>query len=427
MSKSKRVFFLETFGEIAARVGYYLLEHRETSLIGLCGVLKLSKKEVAKALSLLIHFGIVGFNNFRGNMVRYYVQKDLSEMVNRPVYLDWAERTYGMAGLALVMETSLKGVLRSEEVPVEYIEMYRRLLVDGILVDKKVVDNSAGIGTAGLGIGDGLVKRAKVSEKQEEKSGEKEKRCLVLSKEKIKARIVADLFEAEIERRFTKGTRVVFAVINNQHPVPATLRTVLQKLEGVELGKDGCIIDGEKMEREEWVQEHLHYLKAFGVISGPFEKYSVNYDWFLQQIKIGLVTNYVQTVSGESVSTVLSMLLSRGYVEDRFVQKYTLMDASVCKKALFTLLTENIVVAQMVPRTPDCLPSKSFHFWRADPDKVLSSAHHIVYEKINHLYFEIEHSRESKYLLSRADYKHKQETLLGQLERLHTMYFVLGL
>ncbi|OAG29436.1 hypothetical protein NEDG_00569 [Nematocida displodere] len=408
MSESKRVFFLEAFGGIPARVGYHLMHNREKTLVHISRSLGLQKKTVAKALSLLIHFGVVGFNNFGGRGFRYLVKESYTHLINNPVYLQYLERAYGAVGLAVGAEMLLQGRLKGSDIPEDMVQVSQKMVQEGVLTEN-------------------VTESKEVKKIRMEESRDFGAKVLRLSKEKVKERILGERLEQEIEKKFSKQTKIVFAVVRHFYPTTAPFKAIAQRVAMFDLQEDFGMSGVEGMTLEDSVRSHLAYLVAYGAISGSFEKYQLNYEWCVRNLKLTAVLDYCEMHISAGSSSLLALLLSKGYVEDRFLQKHILMDPAQSKSLLFALLSEGLVSTQMVSRTTECLPSKSFHFWHASTSKIFFMLISGLGAKISDCYLELEACKESAEVLPKQEYRHRLETLYKTLESLHLFYFTLGL
>lgn len=400
-SKRRRLFFLETFGELPGAVGEHLQKHREKTLAALCREIPYSKMEIAKALSLLIHFGAVGFTNTMGRF-KYFVKEDHGHLVNYPVYLEYLERESGGAAHPVLSELLIKKEMRLAELPPEFVRQLTTWQASGII--------------AAVGQG-GAVKKPKLAESADSPRME-------IALEKVKQGVINQLLEEHLDRQFTPQTKMVFLVVKSLYPLSVPLKTIVQQLALLKI-QDLAIVGQSTLEAA--TVEHLRYLTGYGVVSASFERYQVNYAECLNKLKLQSLQEYCEKYLEEHSATVVTHLLSRRYIEDKFVQKHLLLENAQCKQALFSLLSEGLVDTQMVPRTPECLPSKSFHFWHADMPTVLVALRARVYARINAAYLELKQCRDHQAVLPRGEYRHKTDALYTALTHLHTIYFVIRL
>lgn len=405
---SRRVFFLEVFGETPAAVGYLLLHHRGATLSFLCRESNLSKKEVIKALSLFIHFGIVGYYNYKCTGFRYYVKEGHLEIYNYPVYLQYIGRKYGDKALEISSEILVRGVVSGESLSPEALEVSEKLLNEGVFVDA-------------------LEGPSENRKRVKEEAPPVKKRNLFLALEKIRNAFIKELVEEEIERALGARAKEIFSLLLSAYPLPMPLKILLQRAEKTSLANASGILHGESLSLESSVGEYLKYLIGYGAVTESFEKYTVNYEGMVQKIKTDRVLEYYRREAGDSGSLILSLLFSRDYVEDKFVQKHLLLDSSLCKKGLFSLLAEGAISIQMIPRTSECLPSRSFQLWRASPEMCTEIIKRQLQEKIGLLYLELQKQMKSSYLVAHMDHPHKTDGIFLALDQLHILYFIFGI
>ncbi|KAI5190071.1 hypothetical protein NEMIN01_0856 [Nematocida minor] len=397
MSCSARVFILEGFGDVCSKIGYYLLNNRDVGLVSIYKNTQLSRKDVIKGLSLLIHFQIVGFANYSGKGTRYFIKNGYSSLNSYPVYIDYAERTYGPFGGQIATEILVRGRIGMNSFPSEMLECARKMIKDGVLSEESLSG----------------VKRVK----------DESEKYIVFSKRNANAKILSELFNNDITKRFSENTKKVFLAVKSFYPAPSSFVKVLERCKefGVQAEEYG------ETSIDAVVQKNLKYLIGYGALSGGYEMYQVNHESYLDKIKKEIALEYCDMFMGPNASTILSMLLSKGYVEDKFVQKYLLMEPSECKKTLFALLADRLISMQMISRTADCAPSKSFHLWSANIRKLLPIVEKKVQEKLNSSYIDLTTLQENKMFIVPSEYKHKTDLIYGVLERLHVFCFVLGL
>ncbi|KAI5175139.1 hypothetical protein NEFER01_1367 [Nematocida sp. LUAm1] len=405
---NRRVFFLEIFGEVPYKVGSLLLHHRGATLSFLCRESKLSKKEVIKAISLFIHFGVVGYYNYKCTGFRYYIKEGHLEIYNYPVYLNHIERNYGEKALELGAEALVYGVISGESLSPESLQISEKLLNDQIFVDS-------------------LENCSENRKRLKEETPPIKKRNLFLSLEKIRNAFIKELLEKEIEKVFGKKAKEIFSILLSAYPIPMPFKILLQRAEKTSLVGGSGILHGEGLSLEGSVREYVRYLVGYGAVIDSFEKYIVNYDGMIQKIKIDRILEYYRKELGESAALILSLLFSREYIEDKFIQKHILLEASFCKKGLFSLLSDGAISIQMVPRTTECLPSRSFHLWKGNSIICMEVIKRKLQEKIGLLYLDLQKHMENAHLIGRMDYIHKTDGIFSSLEHLHILYFIFGI
>ncbi|KAI5188626.1 hypothetical protein NECID01_0239 [Nematocida sp. AWRm77] len=401
VSKCKRTVFLEVFGEIPSTVGRHLQEHREKTLGALCKEIQHTKMEIAKALSVLIHFEVVGFTNTEGRF-KYFVREEYFYLADCPVYLEYLNRVCEKTEAAILCEMLVKKEVREKDVPEELRPQIKTLQSKGFI---------ARIGKP---------KEIKIPKT----SADTEEEGLRVALEKVRQCIVNQLLEETIEKHFTRSTKVVFGIVKSMHPLSVPLKTIVQQISLLKI-QDLEIAGHTTLESA--VNEHLQYLSGYGVLSSSFERYQANLSVCMSKLKVQCLQEYCDRYLEEKTSTVIAHLLSRRYIEDKFMQRHLLMDSAQCKKALFSLLREGLVSTQMVPRTAECMATKSFHFWHADESSVYSALQHKVWTRINACYLELRQCREKQGILTQSEYKHKTDSLYNALAHLHTIYFVIRL
>ncbi|OAG29823.1 hypothetical protein NEIG_01169 [Nematocida sp. ERTm5] len=400
MPWSERLFILEIFSNVCAKIGYYLLKNKDMSLISIYRNTQIGKKDAIKGLSLLIHFGVVGFTNYTGRGVRYFIKKAHFSIINYPVYIKYCEDVYGPHGSQIAMEVLIRKKIGVGSIPEELMETAKKMIRDGVLTEESVNG----------------VKRVK-------EEGEK---YLIFSKKSVDSKILTNFFYNDISQHFTENTKKVFSAIKSFYPAPSPLNRVLERCAEFQVVPESTGLSTSP-NINETVQKHIKYLIGYGAVSGGYEMYQVNHESYLDKIKKKVLLEYCDMYIGSTASTVLSMLLSKGYIEDKFIQKHLLLESQECKKTLFLLLSERFVSLQMIPRTADCAPSKSFHLWSANIRKVFGILEQKVQSKLNENYIELSTLEENKLFTVPGEYKQKTDQIFGALEKLHTFCFILSL
>ncbi|EHY66478.1 hypothetical protein NEAUS04_0702 [Nematocida ausubeli] len=400
MSPNERLFILELFGDVCERIGYYLLKNKDTSLISIYKGINSSRKDAVKGLSLLIHFGIVGFTNYSGRGVRYFIKQGHSSLINYPVYISYCETLYGPQGSQIVMEVLLRRKIGMSSIPEELLECAKKMLREGILAEESAQG----------------VKRVK----------EDTERYLLFSKSAVDSKLLTMFFYNDILSHFSENTKRVFSAVRSFYPAPSPLNRILERCAEFHVEPE-ALSSTKTLSMSETVQKHIKYLIGYGAISGGYEMYQVNHESYLDKIKKNVLLEYCDMYIGSIASTVFSMLLNKGYVEDKFIQKHLLLEPQKCKNILFLLLSERFVSLQMIPRTADCAPSKSFHLWSANPRKVFAVLEQKVHSKLNENYIELFCLQKNKLFITPGEYKHKTDQIFNLLEKLHTFCFILSL
>lgn len=395
MHTNRRVFLLEVFGDICGKIGYYLEKNRDVSLFSICKNTGMGKRDTIKSLSLLIHFGVVGFTNYSGRGVRYFINSSHGSLNNYPLFLNYVDRVYGASGSQIALEVLIRRQLSIGSISEELLTCAKKMLLDRVIQE----ESSSG------------VKRVK-----EETGG-----YVTFSANSVSSKILNEMLCNDILKQFTDTTKSVFCALGTFHPAPSPLNKVVERC--LELG----VQPDRGSTHPETIHKHIKYLVAYGAVSKNHGIYQVNLQVYLDKIKRNFVLEYCELYIAPFSSTVLSMLLNRRYVEDKFVEKHLLLESSECKKILFMLLSERLISMQMIPRTADCSPSRSFHLWSANLHKTIHVVEQKVHKKLNDTYIELKVLQEKKLFITPSEYKHKTDLIFIALERLHLFCFILGL
>lgn len=401
------------------------MHHQDSTIYSICKALKIKKRDAQKALSLLIHFEIVGFNTYKEDVVKYFLKDKITDTVDSVVYLDYIERIYGVEGFCLGLETCIRKKVKVSDLPEKYIDVYKRMMKDGIIVEESLKENLKDT------TGKEETEKVKKEKKEEQMRAEKIAR---LEKGKIRQKIINEIFENEIEKKFNTQTKTIFRIVSGFYPRAAPIMHIVQRAKHFSMDKNsGVMLDSsfynESNESyiEYVVKVHLSYLAAFGAITESFERYQLNYSWIIERVKIDRMIDYYISEVGEGAGIVLGTLLDKKYIEDKFMQKHVLLEASDLKKTLFSLLEKEIVSIQMIPKTSECISSKSFHLWHVNTEVAISQTKIKVFNKINSCYLEISKCKEEEECSGGEEHKEKLDLLYAELEKLHQFHFILGL
>lgn len=401
MGGSGRLFVLEMFGEVCSKIGYFLLRNKETKLGVMNREIGISRADLMKGLSLLIHFQIVGFTNYAGKGTRYFIRHGINPVINYPVYVDYAEKVYGVSGAQIMAQLLIRRRISENSISNELSAVFGKMVKDGIIAEEHLEG----------------VKRVK------EESG----RQFVFPKKQVDRKIVFDIFCRDVLRHFSENTKKVFCAVRSFHPSPSSLHKLVERCRELGVQSENSTENSTESGFNELVRKNLKYLMGYEAVSGSYEMYQINQEVYLDKIKRNCLLDYCEVYFGPTASAVLSMLLTREYVEDKFVQKYMLIESSECKKVLFSLLSEGLVSLQVIPRTADCAPSKSFHLWSAVIDRTVLKVKQKVFERLNRTYNELFDLEKDRMLVHPSEYREKTESLFCSMERLHEFLFVLGM
>lgn len=409
MGAPARAFLLDGLARRTRKVGAYLLRNMFRSLAEISLALNLPKKEVAVALTSLISLDVVKFVCIPSG-TKYYVCDPLGRLADDPVYLKYLAQSSPdlPLNLAARLVVHRRICLPAEAPPGNTGEDTRsalnRMMQEGILRLPATAEPREG--------------NAKRPRQIHGANGQEVELNLNTLRKKIMDKIVS----CKVEAQFTKQTAHVLEAVRNCFPAPASFSSILQQSSKF-LEINGTGIRAFPITTEKAVAEHLKYLVAYGAVSAAGERYQLNHTWCLKQIRAAALIEYCENYVTEDGGRLLPLLLAREYVEDKFIQRHSLMDASRAKKALFLLLSENIVQIQMVPKTPECLASKSFHLWRSSIDIASRGVRDNVVARIRDIHKNLFETDGDTCGLAEEE-QMGREALVATLEHLYHIYFV---
>lgn len=412
------LFAVEQFGKVPEQIAKYLLCNREKGLAAIAKDTGLPKSDVLKGLSVLIHYSLVKFVYIRG--FKYFLDvEEVHGNTCNPLYLEYVDRKYGEAGAYVVLELMVRRSLSLGELPEALVEAARSLAAAGVLEELE---------------GQREHKRLKQFGKRASEDGaggpgaplEGSKKFL-LNRRVLDARIMEEAVEEEIERRYNRQTRSVFAAARSFHPLPATAKGIAQRVSETHCSTNdfgftedlGQVAGASSLETA--VHAHIEYLLADGALLESPGKYHANLELLKERAKRSAISDYIVDVAGEESSRIFNMLLEKKVVEDHAVQRHVLMENSAIKAALVGMYREGLVDTQMIPKSSECVANKSFYFWRADQQLVEDNLRRRVFGKINDAYAKLralEKSKAEEALL-------KAEGIYLKLPKLHRLYAIL--
>ncbi|XP_074509650.1 DNA-directed RNA polymerase III subunit RPC3 [Sebastes fasciatus] len=122
----------------------------------------------------------------------------------------------------------------------------------------------------------------------------------------------------------------------------------------------------------------------------------------------------VQERFGSRSARIFRLLLRKRHLEQKQVEDFAMIPAKEAKDMLYTLLSQNLVQLQEIPKTPDYAPSRTFYLYTVNQlptaRMLLQNCYKTVANLIERRLFE---SRESKRLLEKSQ---RIEAILASLQ-----------
>ncbi|KAG9345417.1 hypothetical protein JZ751_009964 [Albula glossodonta] len=132
--------------------------------------------------------------------------------------------------------------------------------------------------------------------------------------------------------------------------------------------------------------------------------YVVNLHKALASLARATLESVVQERFGSRSARIFRLLLRKRHLEQKQVEDFAMIPAKEAKDMLYTLLSENLVQLQEIPKTPDHAPSRTFYLYTANPlptaRLLLQHCYKTVANLIERRLYE---TKESKYVLLHHD------------------------
>ncbi|XP_036395532.1 DNA-directed RNA polymerase III subunit RPC3 [Megalops cyprinoides] len=95
--------------------------------------------------------------------------------------------------------------------------------------------------------------------------------------------------------------------------------------------------------------------------------YVVNLHKALASLARATLESVVQERFGSRSARIFRLLLRKRHLEQKQVEDFAMIPAKEAKEMLYTLLSENLVQLQEIPKTPDHAPSRTFYLYTVNP------------------------------------------------------------
>ncbi|XP_059196039.1 DNA-directed RNA polymerase III subunit RPC3 [Centropristis striata] len=160
------------------------------------------------------------------------------------------------------------------------------------------------------------------------------------------------------------------------------------------------------------VDDPMEFVGKSGESGGGM--YVVNLHRALANLARATLESVVQERFGSRSARIFRLLLRKRHLEQKQVEDFAMIPAKEAKDMLYTLLSENLVQLQEIPKTPDYAPSRTFYLYTVNQlptaRMLLQNCYKTIANLIERRLFE---SKESKRLLEKSQ---RIEAILASLQ-----------
>ncbi|XP_073342305.1 DNA-directed RNA polymerase III subunit RPC3 [Pagrus major] len=160
------------------------------------------------------------------------------------------------------------------------------------------------------------------------------------------------------------------------------------------------------------VDDPMEFVGKAGESGGGM--YVVNLHRALANLARATLESVVQERFGSRSARIFRLLLRKRHLEQKQVEDFAMIPAKEAKDMLYTLLSQNLVQLQEIPKTPDYAPSRTFYLYTVNQlptaRMLLQNCYKTVANLIERRLFE---TKESKRLLEKSQ---RIEAILASLQ-----------
>ncbi|CAG6015361.1 unnamed protein product [Menidia menidia] len=160
------------------------------------------------------------------------------------------------------------------------------------------------------------------------------------------------------------------------------------------------------------VDDPMEFVGRAGESGGGM--FVVNLHRALANLARATLESAVQERFGSRSARIFRLLLRKRHLEQKQVEDFAMIPAKEAKDMLYTLLSQNLVQLQEIPKTPDYAPSRTFYFYTVNQlptaRMLLQNCYKTVANLIDRRLFE---TKESKRLLEKSQ---RIEAILASLQ-----------
>ncbi|KAM6995061.1 DNA-directed RNA polymerase III subunit RPC3 [Tautogolabrus adspersus] len=160
------------------------------------------------------------------------------------------------------------------------------------------------------------------------------------------------------------------------------------------------------------VDDPMEFVGKAGESGGGM--YVVNLHRALANLARATIESVVQERFGSRSARIFRLLLRKRHLEQKQVEDFAMIPAKEAKDMLYTLLSENLVQLQEIPKTPDYAPSRTFYLYTVNQlptaRMLLQNCYKTVANLMERRLFE---TKDSKRLLEKSQ---RIEAILASLQ-----------
>nr|XP_005991739.1 PREDICTED: DNA-directed RNA polymerase III subunit RPC3 [Latimeria chalumnae] len=160
------------------------------------------------------------------------------------------------------------------------------------------------------------------------------------------------------------------------------------------------------------VDDPMEFVGKAGESGGGM--YAINLHKALACLARATLESVVQERFGSRSARIFRLLLRKRHLEQKQVEDFGMIPAKEAKDMMYTLLSENLVSLQEIPKTPDHAPSRTFYLYTVNTlpaaETLLFHSHQTVANLIERRQFE---TKENKRLLEKSQ---KIEAILASMQ-----------
>ncbi|XP_060906471.1 DNA-directed RNA polymerase III subunit RPC3 [Labrus mixtus] len=160
------------------------------------------------------------------------------------------------------------------------------------------------------------------------------------------------------------------------------------------------------------VDDPMEFVGKAGESGGGM--YVVNLHRALANLARATIESVVQERFGSRSARIFRLLLRKRHLEQKQVEDFAMIPAKEAKDMLYTLLSENLVQLQEIPKTPDYAPSRTFYLYTVNQlptaRMLLQNCYKTVANLIERRLFE---TKDNKRLLEKSQ---RIEAILASLQ-----------
>ncbi|XP_021013374.1 DNA-directed RNA polymerase III subunit RPC3 isoform X2 [Mus caroli] len=400
----------EHFGEIVEKIGVHLVRTGSQPLRVIAHDTKASLDQVKKALCVLIHHNLVIYHVHKRGVVEYEAQcSRVLRMLRYPRYIYTTKTLYGDTGELIVEELLLNGKMTMSAVVKKVADRLTETMEDGKTMDYAEVSNAfvrladthfvqrcplvpdADSSDPGppppaptLVINEkdmylvpklsliGKGKRRRSSD--EDATGEPKAKKPRYTDNKEPPPDDGIYWQVNLDRfhQHFRDQAIVSAVANRMDQIFRSLPV------GYNISKQ--VLD---QYLTLLADDPLEFIGKSGDSGGGM--FVINLHKALASLATATLESVIQERFGSRCARIFRLVLQKKHLEQKQVEDFAMIPAKEAKDMLYKMLSENFILLQEIPKTPDHAPSRTFYLYTVN---VLSAARmllHRCYKSIANL------------------------------------------